>query len=537
MESKNTSYAISNPHKVKLDPIQKVSFGTAIVGVLILLLAWAGVDFKNNSIFLALSLGMIFIGTFIYSRRTYLLHPEGIKNNHVWFNTLSNRGVWAWSLGILLTGFYVLLYWFPQYLGNGAGTDGTNTGIVALFDPLSQLLKSKNASHWFVYGTIYSLLILSLGIKFIYKYRHNRYQIIRTVVVIMSQLILAYFIPEILEGLNADKPYFVKDLKQIWPLNYYITESWYLNAMQVEQNVGPSGLFYFFWAVILFLVITPVLTYYVGKRWYCSWVCGCGGLAETAGDPFRHLSSKKLSAWKIERWLIHGIMVFVLIMTIAVFYTYFSGKEFDIKLFTIDKTTFPIAALIFVGISFGAMLYTYLKLSSHNKFILVGTVILGLIFGAILYAYLTGSSDVFLVKSKFLKKWYGFGVGAAFSGVVGVGIYPVLGSRVWCRFGCPMAGYMGLFQRFKSRFKITTNGGQCISCGNCSTYCEQGIDVRAYAQKGQNIVRASWVGCGICSAVCPRGVLKLENTPQDGENRMKEPEVILGNDIDLFKMM
>jgi ferredoxin-type protein NapH len=38
-----------------------------------------------------------------------------------------------------------------------------------------------------------------------------------------------------------------------------------------------------------------------------------------------------------------------------------------------------------------------------------------------------------------------------------------------------------------------------------------GIDVRVYAQRGDNIVRASCVGCGICAAVCPRGVLKLEN--------------------------
>jgi polyferredoxin len=110
-----------------------------------------------------------------------------------------------------------------------------------------------------------------------------------------------------------------------------------------------------------------------------------------------------------------------------------------------------------------------------------------------------------------LKKWYGFYIGAIFSGVIGVGFYPMMGSRVWCRFGCPMAAILGIFQRYLSRFRITTNGDQCMSCGNCSTYCEMGIDVRAYAQKGENIVRASCVGCGVCSAVCPRGVLKLEN--------------------------
>ena len=106
-------------------------------------------------------------------------------------------------------------------------------------------------------------------------------------------------------------------------------------------------------------------------------------------------------------------------------------------------------------------------------------------------------------------------IGAAFSGVVGVGFYPLMGSRVWCRFGCLMAALLGIQQKFFSRFRITTNGSQCISCGNCSTYCEMGIDVRAYAQKGQDIVRASCVGCGVCAAVCPRGVLKLENGTED----------------------
>jgi len=114
-----------------------------------------------------------------------------------------------------------------------------------------------------------------------------------------------------------------------------------------------------------------------------------------------------------------------------------------------------------------------------------------------------------------VRKVYAFLIGATFSGVIGVGFYPLLGSRVWCRFGCPMAAVLGIIQKFKSRFRITTNGGQCISCGNCSKYCEMGIDVRWYAQRGQDVVRAGCVGCGVCSTVCPRGVLSLENGPTD----------------------
>jgi ferredoxin len=63
-----------------------------------------------------------------------------------------------------------------------------------------------------------------------------------------------------------------------------------------------------------------------------------------------------------------------------------------------------------------------------------------------------------------------------------------------------------------------------------------GIDVRAYAQKGENIVRASCVGCGLCSEVCPRGVLKLENGPLDG--RINEAEAMpIGNDLNLIDIL
>lgn len=56
-----------------------------------------------------------------------------------------------------------------------------------------------------------------------------------------------------------------------------------------------------------------------------------------------------------------------------------------------------------------------------------------------------------------------------------------------------------------------------------------GIDVRWYAQRGQNIVRASCVGCGMCAAVCPRGVLRLENAPM--EARYNGPVLIHHDDM------
>jgi hypothetical protein len=45
-------------------------------------------------------------------------------------------------------------------------------------------------------------------------------------------------------------------------------------------------------------------------------------LAETAGDPFRHLSDSTQKSWKIERWMIHSVLVFSFVTTIAVIFTF-----------------------------------------------------------------------------------------------------------------------------------------------------------------------------------------------------------------------
>ncbi|HHL51972.1 MAG TPA: 4Fe-4S binding protein, partial [Flammeovirgaceae bacterium] len=313
--------------------------------------------------------------------------------------------------------------------------------------PLSKSLSGNPAGPFFLYGFMYTLSVLVMGVRMLIKYRFNRYQVVRTLSVMFFQTAFAFIIPEILVRLN--QPYF--DFKNIWPLDYDFFFDFEINKLLAS---GRLGIFMLGWGIMLSFIGVPLFTYFYGKRWYCSWVCGCGGLAETLGDPFRHLSDKSTRAWKIEQGLIYSVLVFAVVMTIGVLYTYFTGQAM------------------------------WLGLNTYT-----------------------------------LREIYGALIGAVFAGVVGTGFYPLMGNRVWCRFGCPLAAYMGIIQRFKSRFRITTNGGQCISCGNCSTYCEMGIDVRAYAQKGENIVRASCVGCGICAAVCPRGVLKLENGNPD--NRFK----------------
>ncbi len=446
----------SNTSGIDIQLRMALVFGCS--GLLILLVSLFNIYAGTPTTSFYLSLSLITIGVLWYAYRSHRMKPAGIHNNGIFFSGVKYRGIIGWASAVMITGFYVLLYWFPGMLGQG--TDG-NTGIVALFDPLCLAIKGKPASQWFVYGTLYTLAIIIFGMRFIWKYRHNKYQVVRTLSIMFFQLGFAFLIPELLEGMNKplSENWFGTDMKNMWPLDYDFFFDWHWKNL---RNGGSLGLFMLMLGIAMIFIISPLLTYFFGKRWYCSWVCGCGGLAETAGDPYRQLSSKKLIAWKIERWMIYSVLVFIIIVTSIVIYSNVTGRG------------------------------DFMGLSIYNYF----------------------------------SKPYGFLIGAAFSGVVGVGFYPLMGSRVWCRFGCPMAALLGLQQKFFSRFRITTNGGQCISCGNCSTYCEMGIDVRWYAQRGQDIVRASCVGCGICSAVCPRGVLKLENGSRDIKNKAQDLRVI-----------
>lgn len=311
-------------------------------------------------------------------------------------------------------------------------------------DGLSVALRGKDAqgnprkaSKWFLYATVYTLLIVGYGLPYIYRWRKNRYQVVRTVSVIFFQLFFAFLIPYLMEA-NWHKDFY---FHYFWPLKFE-----YLWPDTLESLRANLHITIVMWTIFISFIGVPLLTWYFGKRWYCSWVCGCGALANTYGDSWRHLSDKRESAWRLEKKLIYPILAFSVLATVLIVVNQIRGK--------------------------------------YDAF---GNFALG------------------------VQNLYTFAITSAFAGLVGTGFYPLLGTRVWCRFGCPQAAFLGILQKYFSRFRITVNGDQCMSCGNCSTYCEMGIDVRSYAMAGQSFARASCVGCGLCQDVCPRGVLKLEN--------------------------
>jgi polyferredoxin len=64
----------------------------------------------------------------------------------------------------------------------------------------------------------------------------------------------------------------------------------------------------------------PLLVYRYGKRPYCSWLCGCGCLAETLGDPFRRLSPRTRAARMLEP-VIYLFVLAAVILTVWVLLT------------------------------------------------------------------------------------------------------------------------------------------------------------------------------------------------------------------------
>ncbi|MGH9630132.1 MAG: NAD(P)-binding domain-containing protein [Bryobacteraceae bacterium] len=159
-------------------------------------------------------------------------------------------------------------------------------------------------SFW--YTVLYTAVMSIFGIQAMKRWgfdRKDKFQIWRYASLLGFQWTFFFLIPEFLfrwaveyQWLGAklaEDPSFAQNawrsygLVYAWPLFFY-------------TFFGNPHQFWLLWGVVLSFVILPVLVLFHGKR-YCSWVCGCGGLAETLGDRWRHMAPKGPASIRWEK--------------------------------------------------------------------------------------------------------------------------------------------------------------------------------------------------------------------------------------------
>lgn len=295
-------------------------------------------------------------------------------------------------------------------------------------------------TSWFQQGYLYSLLYTVVMAVFGWQafvrwkaYASNpRYQKWRYTSLIGFQVVFFLVANVIaLQAMSVQNSWRAWGLYQPWPL-FFNTFHWW-------DRSDPRVILYLFAGagILGTAVVIPWLSHRHGKR-FCTWVCGCGGLAETLGDRWRHLSPK---GRRSRSWEFQGVVVLL-------------------------------AAFIVTFVTVAAF-----KTQADNLW-------------AKSYAYIV---DFWLVA------------------VIPIALYPFFGGKVWCRYWCPLAALNGLLAKWYGKLQIGSND-KCISCTQCSKYCQVGVDVMAFAknQAPFDNANSACIQCGICVDVCPMDVLSFE---------------------------
>jgi len=83
---------------------------------------------------------------------------------------------------------------------------------------------------------------------------------------------------------------------------------------------------------------------------------------------------------------------------------------------------------------------------------------------------------------------------------------------------------MRLLAAIYSKFRIKP-ADRCIACGECSRYCQMGIDVMQFALKEEDInnKNSSCIGCDICVSVCPMDNLTSGKAFSNAEKSATDP--------------
>jgi ferredoxin len=331
----------------------------------------------------------------------------------------------------------------------------------------------KSQSFW--YTGFYSLTILIFGLRRI-KMEPTKYIKLQTWSLILIQALPLFVLPEFVfpllgsAGVLGGSDSFI--MTQVFPKESYWRSYGFILAWPLNfSNLYNSNITTFWLLFSLFqtFVFIPFIVYKWGKGAYCGWICSCGALAETLGDEYRTLAphGPKAKRWEnFAQWALLAAFIITTLKLISILY--------NIELPIINQK----------------MSYT----------------------------------------ADFFHKFYYIGIDVIFAGVLGLGVYFFLSGRVWCRFGCPLAALMHIYNRL-SRYRIFSEKKKCISCNICTKVCHMGIDVMNFANKGIPMNDVECVRCSACVVNCPTQVLSFGSLPRgDLDNKIyKDLDIDLTN--------
>ncbi len=175
----------------------------------------------------------------------------------------------------------------------------------------------RPVSFW--YTVMYTALMTVFGVGALKRWgldRKDKFQIWRYASLLGFQWVFFFLIPEFLfqwavkyQWVGAQLAADPNFTQQAWR-SYGVVYAWPLFFYPFFYNPHKIWLI---WGVLLTFVVIPVMALFFGKR-YCSWICGCGGLAETFGDRWRHLAPKGRTSIRWE-WMNYVVLVLAVVIT------------------------------------------------------------------------------------------------------------------------------------------------------------------------------------------------------------------------------